>query len=133
MISVSKKGNYGYFCCVQDSLEDLFLLCIATCWEDSNGWLMVYFLSGWTCDIKGGILNIYCWFIHKRRSNESSVDMWKGFQAWSYTNPFCGKRLCKIESILTLRESLLEYTLLRPLLPPPGQRYMDNPMQIKIN
>ena len=24
MISVSKKGNYGYFCCVHDSLEDLF-------------------------------------------------------------------------------------------------------------
>ena len=24
MISVSKKGNYGYFCCAHDSLEDLF-------------------------------------------------------------------------------------------------------------
>ena len=24
MIFVSKKGNYGYFCCVHDSLEDLF-------------------------------------------------------------------------------------------------------------
>ena len=33
------------------------------------------FLSGWTYDIKAGILNIHCQFIHKRRSNGSTVDM----------------------------------------------------------
>ena len=39
-----QEGNYGYFCGVHDSLEDLFfLLCIASCWEDSNGWLTVHF------------------------------------------------------------------------------------------
>ena len=46
--------------------------------------LKVHFLSGWTCAIKAGILNIHCLFIHEKRSNGSTADMGKGFQAWSY-------------------------------------------------
>ena len=60
MISVSKKGNYGYCCCVYDSLEDLsyFVLHYAekTPMVDSP----CTFLSGWTYDIKAEILNIHC-------------------------------------------------------------------------
>ena len=61
MIFVSKKGNYGYFCCVHDSLEDLFHFVLhhaefKTPMVDSR----CFFLSGWTYDIKAGILNIHC-------------------------------------------------------------------------
>ena len=56
MISVSKKGNYGYFCCAHDSLEDLFYFVLhhaeKTPMVDSRR----TFLSGWTYDIKAGIL-----------------------------------------------------------------------------
>ena len=75
MISVSKTGNYGYFCCVHDSLEDLFYFVLhhdeKTPMVDSR----CTFLSGWTYEIKAGIFNIHCQFIHKRRSNGSTVDM----------------------------------------------------------
>ena len=43
-------------------------------------WLKVHFLLGGRYDKKVGILNIHCWFIHKKRNNGSIVDMWKGFQ-----------------------------------------------------
>ena len=60
MISVSKKGNYGYFCSGHDSLEDLFYFVL----HHAEKTLMVdsrcTFLSGWSYDIKAGILNIHC-------------------------------------------------------------------------
>ena len=39
-----------------------FLICTASSWQDStlNGWLKVHIFSGWTYDIKAGILNIHC-------------------------------------------------------------------------
>ena len=60
MISVSKKGNYCYFCCVHDSLEDFFYFVLhhdeKTPMVDSR----CTFLSGWTYDIKAVIVNIHC-------------------------------------------------------------------------
>ena len=60
MISVSKKGNYGYFYRVHESLEDFFYFVLheKTPVVDSR----CTFLSGWTYDIhvKAGILNIHC-------------------------------------------------------------------------
>ena len=44
--------------------------------------------------------------------------IWRG-------NPFQKKTLYKRESILTFGQSLLVYTLVRPLLPPPGHSYME--------
>ena len=61
MISVSKKGNYGCFCRVHDNLEDLFYFVLhhaeKTPMVDSG---CTFFLSGWTYDIKTGILDIHC-------------------------------------------------------------------------
>ena len=58
--SVSKKGNYGFFGCVHDSLEDIFYFVLhhdeKTPMVDS--WCI--FLSGSTYDMKAGILNIHC-------------------------------------------------------------------------
>ena len=65
MISVSKKGNYGYFCCVHDSLEDLLYFVLHHAEKTPMVDSRCTFLSGWTYHIKAGILNIHCYFIHK--------------------------------------------------------------------
>ena len=49
MISVSKKGNYGFFCCVLHHAEKTPVV---------DSWCT--FLSGSTYDMKAGILNIHC-------------------------------------------------------------------------
>ena len=59
VISVSKKGNYGYFCCVHDSLEDLFYFVLHYAEKTPMVDSTCTFLSGWTYDIKAGILNIH--------------------------------------------------------------------------
>ena len=75
MISVSKKGNYGYFYCVHDRLEDFFHFVLHHAEKTPMVDTQCTFLSGWIYDIKAGILNVHCYFIHKRRSNGSTVDM----------------------------------------------------------
>ena len=59
MISFSKKGNYGYFCCVHGSLEDLFYFVLHHAEKTPMVDSRCTFLSGWTYDIKAGILNIH--------------------------------------------------------------------------
>ena len=60
MISVSKKGNYGFFCCVHDSLEDIFYFVLHHAEKTPMVDLWCTFLSGLTYDMKAGILNIHC-------------------------------------------------------------------------
>ena len=60
MISVSKKGNYGFFCCVHDILEDIFYFVLHHAEKTPIVDLWCTFLSGWTDDMKAGILNIHC-------------------------------------------------------------------------
>ena len=58
VISVSKKGNYGYFCCVHDSLEDLFYFVLHHAEKTPMVDSRCTFLLGWTYDIKAGILRV---------------------------------------------------------------------------
>ena len=51
MMSVSKKGNYGYFCCVHDSLEDLFHFVLHYAEKTPMVDSQCTFLSGWTYNI----------------------------------------------------------------------------------
>ena len=53
VISVSKKGNYGYFCCVHDSLEDLFYFVLHHAEKIPMVDSQCSFLSGWTKGHKG--------------------------------------------------------------------------------
>ena len=60
MISVSKKGNCGYFCCVHDSLEDPFYFVLHHAEKTPMVASRCTFLSGWTYDVKAAIFNIHC-------------------------------------------------------------------------
>ena len=60
MISVSKKGNCGYFCCVHDSLKDLFNFVLHHAEKTPMVVSRYTFLSRWTYDVKAGIFNIHC-------------------------------------------------------------------------
>ena len=54
MISVSEKGNYGYFCCAHDSLEDLFYFVLHHAEKTPMVYSRCTFLSGWTSVLHKG-------------------------------------------------------------------------------
>ena len=50
----------AFFCCVHDSLEDIFYFVLHHAEKTPMVDLWCTFLSDWTYDIKAGILHIHC-------------------------------------------------------------------------